>query len=198
LALHRPDLALLPHGLGIDRRPHDFQRVWIDSRQQVQIDEAVIQGRQQGVGPGVREPRQVRVAARRIDHDHVGSTDHLLERCLEARLLVSGIASCGNCAMLGDRQIEAFALGVCSAVLDVARKCALAGVEVDGRDPRAVAEQRHDDVHRGRRLARTALLVADHQHVRSIGSARRLVLNDRGIGGRREGGRRHARIRRVS
>jgi len=61
------NLALLPDGFRIDRRPHDLQRVGIDPGQKIEIDETVVQRRQQRVGPGVSQPAEMGVAARRVD-----------------------------------------------------------------------------------------------------------------------------------
>src|SRR5471032_951655 len=78
-------------------------------------------------------------------------------------------------------KLDALALRVGGAVLDVAAESALARVEIDGGDLRTVANQRHGDVHGGRRFARAAFFVADHQHMRPARRARRLGLDDRGI-----------------
>jgi len=87
-ALDGPQLALLPHRFGIDRRPHDLERVRIDARQQVEVDETVVERRQQRIGPDMRGAREVRVAAGRVDDHEVGSSEHRLQCRLEARLFV--------------------------------------------------------------------------------------------------------------
>src|SRR5471030_3371465 len=81
------------------------------------------------------------------------------------------------------RKRNALTLGIGGAVLDITAESALARVEIDGGDLGTVAHQRHGDVHGGRRLARAAFFVADHQHVRPARRARRLGLDDRGIRG---------------
>jgi len=41
-ALHGAHLALLPHRLGIDGRPHDLERVGVDAGKQIEVDETII------------------------------------------------------------------------------------------------------------------------------------------------------------
>jgi hypothetical protein len=131
---------------------------------------------------------KLRVAARRVDHHEVGAQYGGLERRLEARPLIRLVARGGDRSMARHRQLKPLALGKGGTVLDVAREGALPGVEIDRGDPAAVVQQRHDDMHGGGRLARAALLVADHQHVRPPRRAHRLRLDDAGVGSRPERG----------
>src|SRR5262249_9317743 len=51
-------------------------------------------------------------------------------------------------------------------VLDVTRQRTLARIEIDRTDAMTIMQQRDDEMHRRGRLARPALLVAEHDHVR--------------------------------
>jgi hypothetical protein len=62
------------------------------------------------------------------------------------------------------------ARGPGAPVLDVVGEALLAAVEIDGGDALPCLEQRHRDMHCGGRLARTALLIAEHHDMRGLRS----------------------------
>src|SRR5262249_9805540 len=63
-------------------------------------------------------------------------------------------------------ELDAGALGPAAPVLDVVGKALLPRVEIDGRYPLPDIHQRDGNLHRGGRLARTALLIAEYDDVR--------------------------------
>jgi len=183
-ALDGAQLALLPHRFGINRRTHDLERVGIDARQEVEVDEAVVERRQERVGPRMGEPAEMGVAAGRVDDHEIDLVDHLLERGIEARLLVGLGGGAVGQRRERHRQVhrhgqrDRLALGIGRAIFDVAAERGLPRIEVERGHPRALGEQRHGDVQGGRRLARAALLVADHHHMGATRQLRSLALGD--------------------
>jgi hypothetical protein len=158
-ALDGADLPLLPHRFGIDGGPNDLQRIRVHSRQKIEVDEAVVEWRQQCVRPGMGEPAEMGVAARRVDDHEVDRVDHLFQSRLEALLLVD----LGGSAILESRkrhggmdrhrQIDALALGVGGAVLDISAERGLPRIEIERGDAKPLAQERHGDMQRRRRLS---------------------------------------------
>ena len=144
------------------------------------------------VGPGMGQPDEIGVAARRVDDHEIDRADHLLQCRFEPRLLVGlggGAVRQGGERHRGvhrHRQVDALALAISRSVLEVAAERALARVEIERGHLRSLAQQRHGDMQRRCRFARAALLVADHQHMGAFGHAGRLRLRDAGIACRLE------------
>ena len=170
------DDAALPSGIAnhFGVMPHigNLERGRIDGPEHVEIQETVIERSDQRIRHRVREPHQIRVVAGRIDHNKVASVLDFVDRgrevCeLDCLVLVDpcALAAC-DCVMLRHFQRDAGAFGGVAAVLDVMREGLLPAVEVDGCDALTGLEQRHRDMHRGGGLARAALLVAEHNHMR--------------------------------
>jgi hypothetical protein len=74
-----------------------------------------------------------------------------------------------DAVMHGDFEIEPGAAGPRPAVVDVPGKALLAAIEVDGGDALSGFHQRDSNMQGGGGFSRTALLVAQHNHVRRAG-----------------------------
>ena len=139
--------------------------------EQVEIEEAVVERRDQRIGQGMREARQRGVGARRVDHDEIavgqlgqgrGQPVGLVvapgDRAVRRRAFDRDVARQG--------QRHQHAGGRRLAVVDIAGEGALARVAVDRADLEAVMQQGDDQMHGGGRLARPALLVAQDDDMR--------------------------------
>ena len=157
-------LALVEHHGGVvtERRP---AAVGDRLRQHVEIDEAVVQRRHQGVGKAVAEPAQLAVDARRVDDDDVATRRQIGQRRREGLGEVRVVVGHRHRPVDRQRQVDLGLLGIGRPVVDVAGQGALPGIEVQGPDGRAGAQQRHDQMHRGGRFPAAALLVADDDHM---------------------------------
>ena len=120
----------------------------------------------------MREPHQVAVGARRIDHDEIeGALDRAdgVHELLELGLLVvgdlHGLAEL-DAAMHRHLEVEAGAARPCAAVADVAGEALLAAIEIDGGDALAGFQQGDSDMQGGGGFSRSALFVAQHDDVR--------------------------------
>ena len=69
--------------------------------------------------------------------------------------------------MIGQFEPHAGLLCPAFAIQDVTREAFLAAVDVDGGDALARFQQRRNDVHRGRGLARAAFFIGEHDDVRA-------------------------------
>ena len=136
--------ARLAHHLGVVARAGDREGRGIDGAEHVEIDEAVVERRDQRVGHRMREPHQVGVGARRIDHDEVVDVLDRVDRLGEAgelgRLVLVEPRACRRARCrnaTGSFEVEPGARRPGAAVLDVMGEALLAGVEIDGGDPLA-------------------------------------------------------------
>jgi len=121
------------------------------------------------------------VAARRVDDDRGFARAPALERGCQPRHAF-GLADDHR---LGTWQGDAAPLGRGGTVFHVARERSLPFVEIDRADTYARHRQRHRNVDGGGRLARPALLVAEHDDVRparALPLLHEAVLSDRGAG----------------
>ena len=123
----------------------------------------------------MRQPHQIGVRPRRVDDDEIkGALDraHRFHELLEFGVLIVGdlhrLAEL-DAEMHGDFEIEAGAARPRLAVADVAGETLLAAVEIDGGDALTGFHQGDSDMQGGGGFARTALLVAQHDHVRRAG-----------------------------
>src|SRR3546814_4206713 len=80
-------VALLPHQLAVNAGRLHLAALAIDVRQHLDVEEAVVQRRHQGVGAMVPEAAEIGVAARRIDHDEM-TVGEIVEGVLQAPRLV--------------------------------------------------------------------------------------------------------------
>jgi hypothetical protein len=167
--------------------PGEFERHRIDQPENVEIDHAVVERRDQRIGHGVGEAGEKRVRAGGIDDDEVaGILDRLDGRreCgeLAGLVVVEPHALAERHAMMA-RQFQRAADAACphAAALDVAGETLLARIEVDGGDPPPGLEQRHGDMDGEGGFAGAALLAGDDDHVRRARPRRRLTasLHDR-------------------
>ena len=120
----------------------------------------------------MRQAHQITVGAGRIDDDEVETgldcrdSFHELE---ELGILVlgdlHGLAEL-DAAMQRQLEAEPGPARPGGSVVDVVGKALLTAVEVDRRDALAGLQERDRDVQGGGRLARAALLVAEHDHMR--------------------------------
>ena len=162
----------LAHQLAIMADPGDRQRNRIECRQHVEVEKAVVQRRDQGVGDRMGEPHQVAVVRGRIDHDEVMA----ILRCGNGSLESGAF---GRLVFLHDGAFDACDAEVCrqlqidlapprptAPALDVVGEGPLPAVEIDGCDALAGLQQRNGDVHRDGGFARAALLVSDHDDMR--------------------------------
>jgi hypothetical protein len=120
----------------------------------------------------MRQAHQVTVRARGIDHDEIeGALDraHRLRELLQFGALVvgdlHGLAEL-DAAMHREFQIEAGAPRPGASIVDVTGKTLLAAIEIDGGDALARLHQGNRDVQGSGGFTRTALLVAEHDHMR--------------------------------
>jgi hypothetical protein len=176
-----PGLALLPHHLGVDARAQDRPGAPVDMGDNIEIDEAVVDRRDQRVGVGMRQPRQIAVGSRAVHHQIVGLLRQLADDRLEPhpvllhrRFAVDVLRRCQE-EVPGHRQRGAGLQGG-GAIREIARQGPLPGVQVDGPDLVAEPQEGDDQMHRRGRLSGPALLAPDHD---DVGRRRR--------GGRRSG-----------
>ena len=120
----------------------------------------------------MRQAHQIAVGSRRIDHDEIeGALDRAdrVHELLEFGVLVvgdlHGLAEL-DAAMHRNFEIEAGAARPGAAVVDVTGKALLPAIEIDGGDALAGLHQGDGDVQGGGGFSRTALLVAQHDHMR--------------------------------
>ncbi len=84
----RPVLARLPHRLGIETGLLQIQGHRIDLAQHVEVDKAVVHRRDDHVRMLVRQPRQGRVGAGRIDHHEIDPAGDCAQHALEPADLI--------------------------------------------------------------------------------------------------------------
>jgi hypothetical protein len=149
----------------------------VDGAEHVEIEEAVVDRRDQRVGHRMGQPHQVAVGARRIDDDEVETAldrRHRLHELKELGILVlgdlHGLAEL-DAAMHRQLEVEVGAARPGGAVVDVAGEALLAAVEVDGGDALAGLQERNCDVQGGGRFAGAALFIAEHDDMRRAGLA---------------------------
>ncbi len=140
-------------------------------RQQVEVDEAVVERRDQRVGKRMRHLRQARVRARTVDQDEIGPR---LERghCggepvvigILARLEGVGV-DFGKVHVGRSGQVERLRGKKPGPVVGVAPHRSLPQVEVQRADPMAHSREGGRDVHGHGGFARTALFIADDDDV---------------------------------
>ena len=174
-AVDQPALAArLAHHAGIVALAVHREGGRIERTEHVEIDEAVVDRRDQRVGHRMREPHQIGVGAGRIDHNHVVGVldrgDGAREAVKLRRLVGVDRGALGAADAIMRRQFErnAGARGPAAAVLDIMGEALLAAVEIDGRDPLPGLEQGHGDMQRGRGFARAALLVAENDDMSGV------------------------------
>ena len=165
IAHHLRIMALAGHRIGRG----------VDGSEHVEIEEAVVDRRHQRIGHRVRQPHQVAVGTRGIDHDEIeGPLDraHRVHELLEFGGFIvgdlHGLAEL-DAAMHGNFEIEAGAARPGAAVVDVTGETLLAAIEIDGGDALAGFHQGDRDMQGGGGFARTALLIAQHNDVRRAG-----------------------------
>lgn len=145
----------------------------IDVSEDIEVDEAVVQRRDQGVGHRMNQPHQEVILAGGVDHDGVAGLRQTFDR------LSQGLAACGalvgiraveiavETGMRGDADVAADQLGPAAPVLDIAGEALLPGVEVDGADGLARFQQRDGDMDREGGLPRSAFFIADDDNTRN-------------------------------
>ena len=158
----RAHLTQVPDQFGVKARLFDLKAFGVDLPDQVEIDEAVVHRRDERVGKRDRRARQRIVAAGRIDDDEVGI---LAEAC--DRRLQTVRRQQRQHFVLHHRQSDVAPTHRRGAVLEVARKCTLARIEVECGDAVAGGGKRDRHVHCRGRLAGPALFVREHDTVRA-------------------------------
>jgi hypothetical protein len=144
----------------------------IDMGHHVEVDDAVVERGHQRIGERVREARQVRVEAGRVDDKEVGITldfDHCLpeEVKLELLVLLYGVRACHRQVVVRRmRQLQVVRLRPVAPVAYVLGERLLARVDVDRSDAKALVEQVDGEVKRRGRLARAAFFIADDNDMR--------------------------------
>ena len=139
--------------------------VRIDGAEDVEVDEAVVQRRNQRIRQRMRERRQISVMAGTVDDDEVVRPaepfDDLGKRAAAERLdLAAPAAHRLEAHMCRDAEIERGLSRPVPPVIDVMRQRFLLVVEIDGGDALTRLDQRDGDVHGNRRLAGAALVVS--------------------------------------
>ena len=153
--------AAVPDQLRVEARLAHAIGLGVDLADQVEVDEAVVDRRNQSVGAHDRGAGMGIVAARRVDDDEVGALGDPLDRRLEALALVGIEGRIG-----GHRQIEPEPARRGGAVVEIAAERALAAVEVERGDLAPLRGERDGAVDRGGRLAGAALLVGEGDEMR--------------------------------
>ncbi len=157
-------LARVPDHFGIKAWPLDLVCVGIDLPDKVKIDKAVVHRGDQRISASQSRSAKRAVATRRVHDDNVNRVVPDLERRLKQ---VRGIVvAFVNDLDLRDMEIKAVPIGKCSAILDIARECALARVEIDRCNFQARVEECNRDMHGSRRLASATFFVAENNNVR--------------------------------
>jgi hypothetical protein len=148
------------------------ERFGVERAERVEIDETVVERRDQDVRGAVGLPHQSAVVAGRVDDDELVRRDERVQRFRE-RLRRCGMAlrartevALVEADVRGQFEFAGDALRPCAPVLDIVAEAALPAVEVDGGHALAALEKRHGDVHRDGRFAGAALLVGDCNHAR--------------------------------
>src|SRR5882724_3726922 len=143
----------------------------IDGPQHIEIEEAVVDRRDQRVGHRMRKAHQIAVGSRRIDHDEVerpfDDADGIHELLELGVLVLRDLHGLAELDAAMDRQFErkTGAARPDAAIADITGEALLPAIEIDGGDALTSFHQGNGDVQRGGRFARTALLVAQHDDV---------------------------------
>ena len=162
-AIHGAALPPFPDGLAVDARAEHARRRAADPGEQVEIDEAVVDRRDQDIGAGNRVAGQRIVGAGTIEHDRVVRRGQPVDQGVGLAAFRGPFRrAAGDAVMLRQVQAQALAPSEIAAVLDIAGERALMAVQIDARHRPALAQQGDDQMHRRRRLAGAALLVAEH------------------------------------
>ena len=146
----------------------------VDLGQHVDVDQAVIDRSDQRIGQGMGEAREVGVEAGRVDDEEIGAVLHLAHRLLEqaelgALVLAQGIPTRQRQMKMGGvGDGEAVLPGPVAAVAHIPGHGLLAAVDVDRGDLEALVEQIDGQMEGHGRLARPALLIADHDHMHAL------------------------------
>ncbi len=146
-------------------------RSGVDLRQHREIHETVVDRRDQRVGRAMAQPAQIGVGAGAVDHHDVAILRQIRQRGVEPRLLLhlrrrpAIQLAAEHRYMTRHRQIHLARLRERLPRRQIAAERALPRVEINRADPVAVPQQAHDHVHGRRRLARAALLIAQHNHL---------------------------------
>ena len=172
-AVHQAALApRLAHHLRVMADPGQHEARRIDRAEHVEIDEAVVERRDQRVGHRMREPHEVGIGARRIDdHEIMGALDraHRLgegAEFLRFDLVKAQAATACDAIMRGELELDARARRPVAAIVEVVGKAALAGIEIDRGDALAGLQQRDRNMHGRGRLSGTAFFVAKDDDMR--------------------------------
>ena len=171
-AVHGALLPSFPDGLAVDARPQNARRRAAEPGQQVEIDETVVDRRDQNIGPRDRMAGQRIIGARTVQNDVIVAGRQPVDQGIGA---VAPGRTFGDAAMLRELQVQAFGVGEAAAVLDIAAQRALMSVEIDACHRLAGPQQGDDEMHRGGRFAGSALLVAEHDHRTRFPAAGRRV-----------------------
>ena len=143
----------------------------IHRAEHVEIDETVVERGDQGIGDRMRQPHQVAVDARRIDHNEVVTVLDRGYRFGESgklrRFILIGADAlrARHAKMRRSVQFKPAAPRPIPAIVDVMGETLLPGIKIYRGNPLARLQQRDRDMDGGRRLARPAFLIADNDNV---------------------------------
>ena len=159
---HRPLLARFPDQLGIERQLAHLESLSIDLADQVEINETVIERRDQRVCFGGGVPCKRIIAAGGIEDQEVGVLAEFGDLCIQLRqrLTVKHFEPCAG-------QRDAAAALSLGAVFQIAVQRALARIKIKRGNPRALISQRDRDVDRRGRFAGPALFIGEDNTVRA-------------------------------
>ena len=177
---HRAGLARIPDELGVKAWPAHLERLGIDLSDQVEIDETVVHRGDQRVCPRGHVAGERIVAARRIDNQKIMAVRELRQPRVER----VGIDVADHVERRG-RQVDRTPRRGRDPIVEIAMEGTLAVIEVDARDARAHRHQRHRDMHRAGRFARTAFFIGKNDHMRAGGGCgqRRFLCDGTGADG---------------
>ncbi len=151
----------VPDQFGIEAGAADPIGLGVDLADQVEIDEAVVDRSDQGIGSDHRGPGMGIVAAGRVDDDDVDALRYPLHLRLD-RLALVGI----ECLVGGRDEIDSEPLHRLGPIVEIAAQGALAGVEIESGDPPPGGGERDGAVDRGGRLAGAAFLIGENDEMR--------------------------------
>jgi hypothetical protein len=155
------------HHCGVMAGAGDFQSLGVKHAQHIEVNETVIQRRDQGVRHGMNQLDDGCLISGRVNDDiamrtgkpgervHEGVANGFVGGLIQWRVLVSQTNMCGNFQVCTD------GLAPSAPVFDVASKTPLPHIDVDSRNAVARFEQSDRNLHGDGGFARAALLVAD-------------------------------------
>ena len=151
-SLRNPAIVLLPNELAVLARSPDFAFPAIDSRQDVDIEQTIVQRRYQGVSALTPKAGQMAVVAWRVDHQ-IGAVGQLGQCSSEFGILgllgpIPIVGTSGSYAPVPGH-IEVLAALACQghSIGEITRQRPLGSVEIDATHAFTELEESHHKMH---------------------------------------------------